>query len=234
MTGVHESNRHVSSRRRARRDRARPSPPRAHRRHRPRHLRLHLRQRPVAVPVDALQRAGPPHGPRVHRHRRGGRSGGQRPRCRRSCRGAVRLVGQHLRLLHRGAADRLPPRRRMGRSRGRRRSGRSGAGAAGPGHAGQASGRPGLGADAVAADAVRRVLHRPPRRGHRRRAGRPHRDRHRRRCRRSLRRARGETAGRGADHPDGQAPTAPTWAASSARRTSSPPAARKASNACWN
>ncbi len=55
-----------------------------------------------------------------------------------------------------------------------RRPGRGGAGAAGPGHAGEASGRPGLGADAVAADAVRRVLHRPPRRGHRRGTPRPH------------------------------------------------------------
>ena len=87
----------------------------------------------------------------------------------------------------------------------RRRSGRSRAGPAGSGHAGQASRRAGLGADAVAADAVRRVLHRPPRRRHRRSAARPHRDRHRRRRRRTVRRARGQAARRGADHPDGQA-----------------------------
>ena len=87
-----------------------------------------------------------------------------RLRARRPRRGAVRVGGQHVRLLHRGPAGRVPSRRRVGRTGRGRRPGRGGARAAGAGHAGEASRRPGLCADAVAADAVRRVLHRPPRR----------------------------------------------------------------------
>ena len=47
--------------------------------------------------------------------------------------------------------------------------GRGRSGTAGRGHLGQAPCRPGLRADAVTANPVRRLLHRLPRRGHRRR-----------------------------------------------------------------
>ena len=78
-------------------------------------------------------------------------------KARRRRGGAVRVGGQHLRLLPGGPADLVPARRQLGRRRRGRRAGRGGAGAAGAGHAGEAAGRRGLGAAAVAADAVRRV-----------------------------------------------------------------------------
>ena len=79
-------------------------------------------------------------GPRVPRHRRGTRLRGLRLPARRPGDRTVRFRRQHLRVLPRGPAHLLPPRRLL-----RRRSGRSpGRGrprSAGPGHPGQAPGR---------------------------------------------------------------------------------------------
>ena len=57
---------------------------------------------------------GPPDGPRVHRHRRSVGADVPHREAGRPRRRAVRLVGRHLRLLPRGAADVVPARRLVG------------------------------------------------------------------------------------------------------------------------
>ena len=139
----HESNGDVRRGRRPGRERPRRPADRADRRARTRHPRRDLRQRSLAVQVDGADRVRPPHGPRVHRRRRGRRRrrpDGQDGRPRRL---AVPVVGRHLRLLPRRAAERVPTRRQVRLRRRRRRPGRGGARAAGGRHARRAAGRRG-------------------------------------------------------------------------------------------
>ena len=208
-----------------------PVDPAAHRRDRPRRALLHLRLRPAPVPLHARHAGGRVDGPRVPRRRRGDRHRGRDGQARRPGHRAVRLVRRHLRLLPRGPADLVPPRRLLERRRRRRRPGR---------------GRP------------RATRRRHPRRGARsartrrcspslltlsdvfgtgyhaaveaRRQPAHDRHRHRRRRRRPDGRAVRQAARRRADHPHGPAHApAPTSAASSAPPTSSPNAATRAS-----
>ena len=87
----------------------------AHRRPGARPARLHLRQRPAPVPLDAGRRRGPADGARVPRRRRGRRRRGLGPGPRRRRDRAVRLLRRHLRLLPGGPAHLLPRRRLLGR-----------------------------------------------------------------------------------------------------------------------
>ena len=122
---------------------------------------LHLRQRPVAVRLDAAKSSGGRIGHEflgVVEDAGSDVAGLQAGRPRRR---SLRLGRQHLRLLPGGPADLLPARRRLGRptrtaDRARRYAYRW------RGHAGQAAGRRGLGSPAVPAHPVRRVRHRAP------------------------------------------------------------------------
>ncbi len=167
---------------------------------------LHLRERPVALPVHARLRTRSPHRPRVPGHRRGrGRRCG-RVRRRRPGRRPVRVVRRHLRLLPGRTADLVPPRGPVGPRRHRRRPGRSGPCPPGRRNPGEAVGRRGLRTHPLLAHPVGRVPDRLPLRPHRRRGPADHRHRHRRRRRRPLRRAVGQTARRRAHHLDGTPP----------------------------
>ena len=163
-TSFHASSIHVRRRRRSDRDRARPRDHAADRRRRAHRALLHLRQRPAPVPQPAVDPRRNPDGPRVHRRRRGGRLGRGDPHARRLRDRPVRLVGRHLRLLPRGAADLVPSRRVLGRQRDRRRPGRGGTRAAGRRHPREGAGRRRRVALPVPAHPVRRVRHRLPRR----------------------------------------------------------------------
>ena len=140
---------------------------RAHRRDHARDSRLHLRQRPVAVRLDGAERDRPVDGSRGDRDRRGRRRRGPHDQARRPGGDAVRDFGRHLRVLSRGAADRVRARRLLRQQRHERRPGRGAAHPLRRRHPVPAAGRRGRRADALAADAGRRDGHRPPRRGHR-------------------------------------------------------------------
>ena len=199
------SNRDLRCRRRAGGGRARPGAAGADRRAGAGAAVVHLRQRPVAVRLDAGLR-GRPAGSVTSSSAWSRTSAptcpGSRPAMswwRRSCGPTTPATSAGRACRPRAGTAACGARRR------RRRPGRGGAGAAGAGHAGEAAGRGGLGAAAVAADPVRRVPDRAPLRGHRRGQPAHDGDGDRRRRGRAVRRARGEAARRRADHPDGPA-----------------------------